>query len=97
LVESTSKSFAKGHEFVTRCISGETIIVPIRKSVGELDAIYTLNEVGGAIWQLIDGTRTVEEIAAVICDEYDVSPEEAAKDVLDLLMSLEAQGLIRGA
>ena len=97
MVDSTSKSFTKGHEFVTRCIAGETIIVPIRKSVGELDAIYTLNEIGGAIWRLIDGTRTVDQIADVICDEYDVSPEEAAKDVLDLLVSLEAQGLIRGA
>ena len=96
-MDSTSKSFTKGQEFVTRCISGETIIVPIRQSVGELDAIYTLSEVGGAIWQLIDGTRTVDQIADVICDEYDVSLEEAAKDVRDLLMSLEAQGLIRAA
>src|SRR4051794_12333666 len=46
--------------------AGETIILLTPES-GEY---YTLNEVGGRIWELADGSRSVAEIAAVLVDEY---------------------------
>jgi len=33
--------FTKGDGFVTRNIAGETIIVPVRGGVGDLDSIFT--------------------------------------------------------
>jgi len=41
--------FAKKNNLVTRNIGGETIIVPVEGHVGDLDSIYTLNEVGSTI------------------------------------------------
>ena len=38
---------------VTRSIAGETIIVPICGRLGDLDSIFTLNEVGSHIWRLL--------------------------------------------
>jgi len=38
--------FVKEPDLVTRLIAGETIIVPIRDGVGDLNAVYTLNQVG---------------------------------------------------
>lgn len=90
-----SARFIKDQQSVTRSIAGETIIVPIKSGVGDLDSIYTLNEVGTRIWQLIDGVRTAEGIVNIITEEYDVTPEAAAQDVSDLLGALEAEGLIR--
>jgi hypothetical protein len=90
-----TNSFTKDKDFVTRTISGETIIVPIRGGVGELDSIYTLNEVGTRIWQLLDGQTPTDQIIETVALEYDVAPEEAATDVNEFLASLEAQGLIR--
>jgi hypothetical protein len=92
-----SRHFVKESDFVTRTITGETIIVPIRGGVGDLDAIYTLNEVGTRIWKLIDERMGAPEIAEVIGREYEVPPEEAAGDTLGFLDSLKASGLIRQA
>lgn len=89
------KHFNKKSGLVTRKISGETIIVPVEGHVCDMDAIYTLNEVGSVIWQLIDGHNTLDKIVAAVCDEYDVTPEEAHRDVVELIDSLEATGLIR--
>lgn len=89
------QSFTKGDELTTRRIAGETLIVPVRGHVGDLDAIYTLNEVGSRIWQLIDGSRTVKEIIAEISAEYDVALAEAEQDVRELLGSMKEAGLIR--
>ena len=90
-----SARFIKDQQSVTRSIAGETIIVPIKSGVGDLNSIYTLNEVGSRIWQLIDGARTAGQIAQAITEEYDVTMEAAAQDVTELLGALEAEGLIR--
>jgi hypothetical protein len=85
----------KETDLVTREIAGETIVVPVRNNVGDLDSIYTLNELGTLIWQHIDGKNTVTQIVDAICSAYDVTAEEAKKDALEFLKSLETGGLIR--
>ena len=86
---------AEGKSFVTRRIAGETILVPLTGDVADLDAVYTLNEVGSFIWHLIDGRRSAQAIAEAVRAEYDVTLECAARDVDELLAALEAQGLAR--
>lgn len=89
------KRFVKRDDLVTRNIDGETIIVPIEGHVGDLDCIYTLNEVGSVIWQLLDGSSTIDEIAAEICNQFEVTLEEARQDLAELVDSLQEAGLIR--
>jgi len=85
----------KGKDLVTRCVADETIIVPVRNNVGDLDSIYTLNEVATTIWQLIDGRKSVSQIIEEICKVYDVRREEAEKDTLEFLNTLKEAGLLR--
>jgi len=80
--------------YVTRCITGETIIVPIRSGVGDLDAIFTLNEVGTRVWKLIDRGLSLHRIVELVEKEYEVSPEEAREDVERFLESLQQAGLV---
>jgi len=88
------KYYTKDTDLVTRCVADETIIVPVRNNVGDLDSIYTLNEVATTIWQLIDGRKSVSQIVETLCNTYEVTPEEAIKDTADFLNSLEKGGLI---
>ncbi len=89
------KCFAKEKELVTRDVAGERIIVPIKSHVGDLEGVYTLNELGAMLWQLINGQTTARELAEAVRNEYDVGSAEAEKDVVDFLRSLEDAGLIR--
>ena len=91
----TTKRFVKKNDFVTRNIKDETIIVPVKGDVSDLDSIYTLNEVGSLVWKLLDGQNSVSEIVNAVCSEYDITPEEAQKDVIELIGSLEKASLIR--
>jgi len=90
-----TKCFSKEGEFATRSILGETIIVPIKGGVGDLNSIYVLNELGAQIWNLIDGQNSINRMIEDICKAYDVGPEEAEKDAVEFLNSLEGSGLIR--
>ena len=84
-----AKSFIKDPNIVSRKIAGEFILVPIRKNVGDLESIYTLNEVGARIWELINGKRKIEEIKEEIVEEFEVTPTEAERDLIELLQKLE--------
>jgi hypothetical protein len=94
-IVSESRCFVKNGEFVTRTIAGETIIVPVRGRVGDLDAIYNLNNVGGFIWKLLDGQCTLRLIVEAVCTEFDVSPDEAAEDTVEFLSALESAGVVQ--
>jgi len=93
-METLGKCFFKEDNCVAREIAGETIIVPIKGCVGDLDSIYTLNEVGTLIWQLIDGQRNIGQIVQSVRQTYDVESEEVTRDTFDFLGSLEKAGLI---
>ena len=87
--------YQQASEFVLRRIGRESILVPIHNKVGDLDSVYTLNEVASLIWSMLDGQTRTSSILDRVCDEYDVSRESAATDLGDLLQSLERARLIR--
>ena len=89
-----AKCFVKKEDCVSREIAGETLIVPVRSHGGDVNAIYTMNELGTMIWGLVDGQTAVEQIVEAICRTYDVAPEKASDDAVAFLHSLEEAGLI---
>ena len=55
---------------------------------------YTVNAVGLRIWQLADGTRSEEGIAAALCRSFEIPEETALRDVRDYCRKLEKTGLL---
>jgi hypothetical protein len=70
--------------------AGDTVVL-LTPDSGEY---FTLNEVGGRIWELADGTRSIEEIAAALVAEYEAPLEEVRADTLDVLAELAREGLV---
>jgi hypothetical protein len=83
------KVYSKSDSIVFRKIADEFILVPIRQNVGDLESIYTLNEVAARIWELIDGKIKVEKIKEKLIEEFEVTPEEVEKDIVEHLLQLE--------
>ncbi len=77
-----------------RVVLGETVLVPVRANVADLEAIYVLNEIGTRVWQLLDGQRTVEEIVDIIAREYAVDRARIARDVDTFLNELQSLRLV---
>ena len=70
--------------------AGETVIL-LTPDSGEY---FTLNEVGGRIWELADGSRSVSEIAGVLVGEYEAPLEDIQADALELLGALAEEQLV---
>ena len=84
------ESHPRRREQVLAQTAGETTILLAPVS-GEY---FTLNEVGGRIWQLADGSRSLQEIAQLLVDEYDAPLEAIEADTLELLRELEQRELL---
>jgi hypothetical protein len=82
------KVYKKSDSIVSRKIADEFILVPIRQNVGDLESIYTLNETAARIWELIDGGTEVRKIKEKIIEEFEVTPDEAEKDIIEHLRQL---------
>ena len=93
-MDDSGARYVKKGELAFRVIAGEGVLVPVRGGVGDLHSIFTMNDVGAAIWGLIDPERTTAEIARIVCGEFEVTPEQAARDVATFVKTLYEKGLI---
>ena len=86
--------YKQNTNMVSRDILGETILVPIRQDVGDMESIYTLNETAAIAWSMFDGEHTVEEIRDRIVHEFAVSEDEALQDLHELIEQLQEIGAL---
>lgn len=60
-------------------------------------AIFVLNKTAARIWEMCDGNLGPDEMAAKLCERYDVSLERAGVDIRATLTSLMEKGLLMQA
>lgn len=81
-------------DFVLREIAGDYIIIPTGKMVLEFNGLITMNEVGVAIWNLLQKEVSFEEIVQGILAEYDVDESVAREDIQEFLDRLTDGGIL---
>lgn len=82
-------------DVVAREIEGAVILVPLTSGIGDMeDEIYTLNETGRAIWNLLDGKRTLREVFDALSDQFDAPREEIERDLIGLAEELLKRRII---
>ena len=64
---------------------------------GDSGEYFTLNDVGGRIWDLADGSRTVTDIVRTLLEEYDAPEDVIRADALEIVGHLSAEGLFDDA
>ena len=57
---------------------------------------FTLDEVGAYVWNLLDGTKDLDQVVDAVCEAYDVPPETARSDIRELLDELAGERLLEG-
>ncbi|MDP3396855.1 MAG: PqqD family protein [Methanoregula sp.] len=86
---SLDSVYVPSEDIVSRDIVGKRVIVPIGSGIGDIeDEIYMLNETGRAIWDKLDGEKSLQEIAETLAVEYNAPTVEVKKDVLGIVAEL---------
>ena len=86
--------YVRSDSVVSRVIAGETLIVPVRKGLGDLASIYSLNEVGSMIWEALQHRRDQDEIVELIKQEFEDDGADVQRDVETFLAEMQSAGLV---
>ena len=91
----TNQVYAPSEDVVAREIEGELIIVPLVAGMGDLeDELFTLNDTGKAVWDLLDGKRNLGEVSAALAESFEAPAGEIEADVLGLVEELAKRGML---
>ncbi|MDY6954178.1 MAG: PqqD family protein [Thermodesulfobacteriota bacterium] len=93
-IESREQVFVKAGEIVVRRIADETLLVPVRGNLADMQRIFSLNPVAEYVWEQLDGKRTLDRICEAVLDLFDVAKEEVEVDVPVFIDELLEAGLI---
>jgi len=88
-MQDLENHYKRNENFVFRKIDNETILVPIKDNVGDMGFIFNLNEVGAFVWEHLDGKNRLLDIKNMISEEFDVSSQEAEKDLCEFVSELK--------
>ena len=88
--------FNKKDEIVSRKIAGETILVPIRGKLADMQKIFSLNPVAEYIWKQLDGKKLLGDIRAMLLERYDVDETDLDTDIREFIEEMLKEELIAG-
>lgn len=86
--------YQKIDSVVSRYVAGETILVPIRGKLADMQKIFALNKVADFIWQRLDGEKNLSNILDDVLNNFEVERTQAESDVQELIMDLLKENLI---
>lgn len=87
-------AYRRHENVVTRKIAGETLLVPIRGNLADMQNLFVLEGTGEFIWNLLDGCARFDELADAITSEYDTDVATASGDLREFLDALVRRELI---
>lgn len=93
--DSLDKFFVRDNDIVSRKISGELFLVPIKGKLADMERIFTLTAVAEYIWDRLDGQKSLHEVRNDVVAHFDVDQEQADADIREFIGELEEAGLIR--
>ena len=91
----TEKRYQRNEDFIFRKIVEEIILVPIKQNVAEMEAVFTLNEVGAFLWEQLGQPRSLSELHNAVLDEFEADPAIVLEDIEAFLNEAEAFGAVK--
>ncbi len=87
-----NKKYCLKPGYVLREIAGEHLAIPV--TAENSSDIVVLNPVSAILWKELETEKTIEELAQIICNSFEISKDEATADIKEFLESLAEKGVV---
>ena len=84
----------KKEQFVSRKIVDNYVLIPHGQTANRFNGMIMATETGAFIWEHIEEVQNAEEMADLVCEEFEVTREEALADIKELLDNFQKAGWI---
>ena len=76
-------------DVVVQVINGEALMLKLQQ-----EEVFSLNETGARVAQLIEEGRSVDAVIDTLTAEYETSRADIEREVIDLVQALVSKGLV---
>jgi hypothetical protein len=80
---------SRSPSIVTRKTGNEYVLVPVANNIADMNSVYTLNETGAFLWEMIDGRKTISDLIESLISEYEIDKETAVADVMSFIEEMK--------
>ena len=88
------RKYYRNPDFIFRHVAGEAVLIPLMKDVADLEAIFSLNEVGVFIWEQMEHPITIGNLKKLLVSEFEVEAEVLKNDLTHFIEELLGAGII---
>ena len=82
-------------DYSLRNVAGENVLVKVRAGSGDLSTFFSMNDPAAWLWDQIRNIEFTEEtLVGLLCEEFDVDEETAAKDVAEMVELWRRYGMV---
>ena len=92
-----AQRYKRAGSVVTREIAGETMLVPVRGNLADMQKVFALDEMARFIWDQLERPSSLDELAETVTREFDVADDVAQRDVREFVEELQAAGLVESS
>lgn len=80
--------------YILKDVAGEKIVIATGEQKLNFNGVMTFNSVGAEVFNMLDGTNSVQDIVNKIAEDYGVSVERVATDVENLIKKMKEHNLL---
>lgn len=80
--------------FIIREIGNQIMAVPIGTQTSEIHGMIALSESAKLLWEALTEGASIEQLAEVLTETYEVERDVALEDVKNFIDSLKEQGAL---
>ena len=80
--------------FMIREVADERVAIPVGEAVRKFSGMISLNDSAAFLLQLLQTEQTPDTLLDAVLKEFEVSEDDARKDISEFLSAMDALGLL---
>ena len=89
-----SSKFLASENFILRKVAGTYALISVGVNIANFNGFVQLNETAAFLWKQLETPKSAEDLTAALLEEFDVSQDEAEKDVTEFLEQLIQENMV---
>ena len=89
-----SSKFLASENFILRKVAGTYALISVGANIANFNGFVQLNETAAFLWKQLETPKSAEDLTTALLEEFDVSQDEAEKDVTEFLEQLIQENMV---
>ena len=91
---SKGSKYIASENYILRKVAGTYALISVGANIANFNGFVQLNETAAFLWKQLETPKSAEDLISALLEEFDVSQDEAQKDVTEFLEQLIQENMV---